>query len=432
MAQELVYLVTGGSGYIGERIVELLLTTEYVKEVKIFDINESDAINRFNAGNSLGVTNAPHVLEFLSSTLKSRNTSELLVGMGIKSEKLMVCPPLSPDINPTENLWGIIKQEINKRIPTITFIKGDITNYNQVLEAFKGVHVVIHTAALVDYLDENPFEKLKSINVGGTENVVNACLASGVPYLLYTSSISAVGPNTNGDPMNRITEETIYHGELLLSYGKTKAWAEKLVLSANGQQMSNGGKLVTCAIRPCTVYGEKTQRLLTSFRSAKLENNQINYIETEDVEQNCTYVGNVAWMHVVAARQMQLKPELLGGQAYYTYDDTPYKHRVKLLHDLFSEIDSNITFGAHIPYWKMWLTVAIHGLIRFMLKPFWNLKPFLTLPILKLINVTFCPETDKASRHFGYVPFYSWVESKHKTSQWLKIKWEESERTIKR
>ncbi|KAL6456377.1 hypothetical protein MHYP_G00349200 [Metynnis hypsauchen] len=42
----------------------------------------------------------------------AKNTSVSLAAMGIKREKLMVWPPSSPDLNPIENLWSIIKQKI--------------------------------------------------------------------------------------------------------------------------------------------------------------------------------------------------------------------------------------------------------------------------------------------------------------------------------
>ncbi|XP_075706930.1 3 beta-hydroxysteroid dehydrogenase type 7-like [Rhinoderma darwinii] len=355
MAKDLVYLVTGGCGFIGEWIVKLLLKEDYVKEVKIFDLNESEAIKNLDTASTV-----------------------------------------------------------------VTFVKGDITDFNQILPAVKGVDVVLHTAALVDFLDLFPFKKLEAINVGGTENVINACLAMDVPYLVYTSSIAAVGPNSNNDPMVRVTEDTLYHGEPLLSYGKTKARAEKLTRLANGQQTRNGNKLITCVIRPSNIYGEKTQNLLDNYRSAKSSYNRINYIEPEHTEQSLTYVGNIAWMHVLAARHVQFRPDVLGGQVYYAYDDTPFKHRVKLLHELYTEIDPSIQIGKHIPYWKMWIMVFMYSLIKVIVRPFWSLKPFLTLPILKLLSITYCHDSDKAFRDFGYKPLFTWVESKQRTCKWLK------------
>ncbi|XP_069801556.1 3 beta-hydroxysteroid dehydrogenase type 7-like isoform X2 [Dendropsophus ebraccatus] len=303
MAKDLVYLVTGGSGFIGEWIVKLLLKEDYVKEVRIFDLNECEEIKHLDTG---------------------------------------------------------------------------------------------------------------------TENVINACLAMDVPYFVYTSSMAAVAPNTNNDPVVRVTEDTLYPGEPSLQYGRTKARAENLTRLANGQQTRNGRKLITCVIRPSTIYGEKTPHLLDNYNSAKSNYNRLNYIEPEDKEHSLTYVGNVAWMHVLAARQLQIYPDLLGGQVYYAYDETPFKQRVKLNHDLFTEIDPAIQIGKRIPYWKMWIIVFIYSLIKIIVKPFWKVKPFMTLSILNLLTISYSHDTDKAFRDFGYKPLFTWVESKQRVCQWLK------------
>ncbi|NWV11758.1 3BHS7 dehydrogenase, partial [Ptilonorhynchus violaceus] len=245
----------------------------------------------------------------------------------------------------------------------------------------------------------------------GTENVLRACWALSVPYLVYTSSVAAVGPNASCEPMLRGNEDTEYGGEVELPYGKTKAMAEKMVLEANGKKLSNGGTLRTCVIRANTVYGEKATFLQELYGAAKARKGLLNYLEPESTERDHTYVGNVAWMHVLAARHLQLKPELLAGQVYYCYDDTPSRKGFLVRQQLLSGADPSVRLGSHIPYWKVWLMIQLHRILRLILSPFWRPQPFLTVPLLNTIVTTFSCETDKATRHFGYKPLFTWQES---------------------
>ncbi|XP_014808583.1 PREDICTED: 3 beta-hydroxysteroid dehydrogenase type 7-like [Calidris pugnax] len=350
-----VYLVTGGCGFIGEKIVELLSQEDYIKEVRAFDSVVREEVEKFT-------TATTHV----------------------------------------------------------TVMKGDIRDYNLLLAAMQGVHVVIHTAAVLEYRNTVPFSEMRAVNVGGTENVLRACCALNIQYVVYTGSIAAVGPNTSCEPMFRGNEDTKYSGEVELPYGKTKAMAEKLVFEANGKKLSNGGKLRTCIIRPNTVYGEKATFLQDLYLLAKARNGVMDYLEPENTERNYTYVGNVAWMHVLAAKNLQLKPDLLAGQVYYSYDDTPTSKSFLIRHELLSSMDPSVRLGSHIPYWKMWLMIQLHRIIKVILYPFWKPPPFIDLPLLNTIVTTFSYETDKASRHFGYKPLFTWKESKHRTAQWLK------------
>ncbi|CAM4669715.1 unnamed protein product [Caretta caretta] len=355
MGEALIYLVTGGCGFIGEHIVELLCEQGYVSEVRVFDSLAGEEVKKFATATTC-----------------------------------------------------------------VTVMKGDIRDYALLLSAMRGVHVVIHTAAIVDYTDTVPFREMKAVNVAGTENVLKACCTLSIPYVVYTSSIAAVGPNTRQEPMLRGTEDTKYSGEVELPYGKTKAMAEKLVLEANGKELSNGGKLATCIICPNTVYGEKCLVLKDLYTSAKAKGGVLDYLDPEDTERNCTYVGNVAWMHVLAAQNLQLKPDVLAGQVYYSYDDTPTRKGFLVRYQLLSGMDPSIRLGSCIPYWKLWLQIYFYRIIRILLYPFWKPQPFLNLPLLNAITTTFSYETDKAFRHFGYIPLYSWGESKRRTTEWLK------------
>uniref|UniRef100_A0A8D0FFQ6 3-beta hydroxysteroid dehydrogenase/isomerase domain-containing protein n=1 Tax=Strix occidentalis caurina TaxID=311401 RepID=A0A8D0FFQ6_STROC len=194
----------------------------------------------------------------------------------------------------------------------------------------------------------------------------------------------------------RANEDTKYSGEVELPYGKTKAMAEKLVVEVSGKKVQKS------MVAPAVLQHRMGRREMP-----------------ENTEHNYTYVGNVAWMHVLAARNLQLKPDLLAEQVCYSYDDTPTRKGFLIRHQLLSSVNPSVRLGSHIPYWKMWLMIQLHRIIRVILYPFWKPQPFLNLSLLNTVVTTFSYETDKASRYFGYKPLFTWKESKHRTAQWL-------------
>lgn len=103
----------------------------------------------------------------------------------------------------------------------IEWKEADINNLPQLEEAFKGVDRVYHCAALISF-DPRDFRKLKRINVRGTANVVNLCLAFEIDKLCYVSSIAAFSSNDGKKP---ITEENEWLGASNV-YGLSKYLAE--------------------------------------------------------------------------------------------------------------------------------------------------------------------------------------------------------------
>ncbi len=122
-----------------------------------------------------------------------------------------------------------VKALYRKAIPEIPlkekvqWVTGDILDVIALEEYMEGVNEVYHCAAIVSFNPKTRGEMLK-VNVEGTINVVNACLASGVKKLCYVSSVAALGRIRN----NKEVDETMNWSDETSnsSYGKSKHLAE--------------------------------------------------------------------------------------------------------------------------------------------------------------------------------------------------------------
>lgn len=126
-------------------------------------------------------------------------------------------------------------------------VQGDILDQQSLCKAFRGVDQVYHLAAHVS-IQSGEREKLESINVEGTRNVIEACLSEAVPTLVYFSSIHAL----NMTPLDQaVTEENplLVDRKRYGDYEYSKARAENLV------RENLNGSLSTRIIYPTAVLG---------------------------------------------------------------------------------------------------------------------------------------------------------------------------------
>ena len=98
---------------------------------------------------------------------------------------------------------------------------GDVRDRDRLMRAFHGVDVVIHAAAMkqVDTAEYNPFECIAT-NVLGAENVINACIDSGVEKVVALSTDKASSP--------------------INLYGASKLCSDKLFVAGNHYAGSSG------------------------------------------------------------------------------------------------------------------------------------------------------------------------------------------------
>jgi UDP-glucose 4-epimerase len=133
---------------------------------------------------------------------------------------------------------------------SVEYWSGDICDRDFLRRAVKGVNLVFHLAARLHIT--NPGAELRAdyrrVNVEGTRNVVDACLAEEVRRLVYFSTINVYGPT----PGKYVDEDTPPHPEGI--YGETKLAAEELVLAAKG---SPSGEALGVVLRMAAIYGPR-------------------------------------------------------------------------------------------------------------------------------------------------------------------------------
>lgn len=86
----------------------------------------------------------------------------------------------------------------------VEIVDGDVRDVDSLIRAFEGSDLVYHLAGIVA-ITTGKRELLHEVNVEGTRNVVRACLETGVPRLVYTSSIHAIVE----PPKGTVIDETL-------------------------------------------------------------------------------------------------------------------------------------------------------------------------------------------------------------------------------
>lgn len=127
-------------------------------------------------------------------------------------------------------------------------LHGDVTDLPSLEKAFEGADTVFHLAGVIAY-KKSQRELMENVNVGGTANVIKACLKNKVRRLVHLSSVTAIGA---GFKESEILNETSSFNldRLHLGYFDTKRDAEILVQKAVRE---NG--LDAVILNPSTIYG---------------------------------------------------------------------------------------------------------------------------------------------------------------------------------
>jgi UDP-N-acetylglucosamine 4-epimerase len=131
--------------------------------------------------------------------------------------------------------------------PNFTFIEGDIRDYDECLNAVKGIDVISHQAALGSVPRSIEFpHNTHAVNATGFLNMLHAAKESGVKRFVYASSSSVYG-DSQSSPKHEGDE-----GNPLSPYAVTKSLNEKYALVYHQLH-----QMETVGLRYFNVFGPK-------------------------------------------------------------------------------------------------------------------------------------------------------------------------------
>lgn len=123
-----------------------------------------------------------------------------------------------------KKVFSYYTTEVEAFYERIHWVEADITDVPSLERAFMDIDYVYHCAAFVSF-EPDRYHQLRKINIEGTANVVNLCVAHQIKKLCYVSSIATIGHSPHPDQL--ITEETYWNQDADHSvYAITKYGAE--------------------------------------------------------------------------------------------------------------------------------------------------------------------------------------------------------------
>lgn len=217
-----------------------------------------------------------------------------LVGNNVKVRALVL---------PEEDILSL------KNLP-VEIVRGDVTDYSSLLNAFEGITCVYHLAGMIS-INSGKNRMLHKVNVEGTKNVIKACIEKNVKRLLYVSSIHAFTELPHG---KILTETKDFEAERVIGeYGKTKALATNAVLDSASKGLDAVIVHPTGVIGPYEYKLSHTGQFITDFLKGKLYayiKGSYDFVDVRDVAKGIMLAcekGRTGENYILSGEQISVK-----------------------------------------------------------------------------------------------------------------------------
>lgn len=284
------------------------------------------------------------------------------------------------------------------------FYQSDIRDHESLYKVCEGVDCIFHTASYgMSGPEQLKKELVESINVGGTNNVINVCSERGITRLVYTSTVNVAFA---GKPIEDGDEDSVACLPLDMHidhYSRTKAIADRMVLAANGRKLKGGDVLQTCVLRPSGIYGPEERRHLHRVM-VNVERRLFSFsFGNPKAQVNWVHVDNLVTAHLLAAEALTLeRNHVASGQAYFINDGESVN-----IFEWFTPLFEKLGYSRpliHLPVCLVYAAAVLMERVHLLLRPFVEIPLLFTRNEVRNIAISHTFKIDKARRELGYLP----------------------------
>ena len=286
----------------------------------------------------------------------------------------------------------------------------DITDKAAVTEACRGVDTIIHNASIV-HTKQNKQDVIWAVNLGGTENMLEAARQNEVPRFIYISSGSVV---YEGKDIENGDESLPYSSISQAPYADSKIAAEKLALADNGK-----GGMATCALRPHVVFGPGDNRFMPNLLARGRKGQLSVQIGRGIWLSDYTYVSNMTDAVLLADEALAKDGlhSIAAGQAYFITNGEPMP-----FWDFIRKVAARLGFAPikyRAPKSLIYAIAAVKEGIDTLKGGTLNAEDGMTRFAIRYMCTHHYFSIEKARRELGYNPAVSVDEGIERTCQHL-------------
>jgi nucleoside-diphosphate-sugar epimerase len=198
-----------------------------------------------------------------------------------------------------DNLWNGRMENLDLALkhPNFTFVKGDIRDFNLLIDLFHDVDIIYHEAAFTSVPQSIKMPQLcNDVNVTGTLNILNAARVRDVDKVVFASSSSVYGDTPTLPKHEKMRLDPIS------PYGVAKQAAEAYMVSYHRVYGMN-----TTALRYFNVFGRRQKDspysgVIAIFISCILEGKNPVIFGDGQQSRDFTYIKDVIRANILAGQ----------------------------------------------------------------------------------------------------------------------------------